>query len=167
MGQDELVLVVQLPEELGRGLVMDVRGCPGIDVEVDAEAREGVFHHLVVLVHDVLRRDALGARLDGDGHAVFVGAAHEDDVLPAQAEIADIDVAGDVGTGHGTVRVRKGAGHEGSLVVVHFNLPSLILIFFLSSLMRSSVVKISRCRSGPAVASSRVRFVWSAWSRLM
>ena len=151
---------------------MDVRGRPGIDVEVDAEAREGVFHHLVVLVHDVLRRDALGARLDGDGHAVFVGAAHEDDVLPAQAEIADIDVAGDVGTGQvadmdGTVRVRKGAGHEGSLVVVHFNLPSLILIFFLSSLMRSSVVKISRCRSGPAVASSRVRFVWSAWSRLM
>ena len=151
---------------------MDVRGRAGIDVEVDAEAGEGVLHHLVVLVHDVLRRDALGARLDGDGHAVFVGAAHEDDVLAPQPEVADIDVAGDVGAGQvadmdGTVRVRKRAGHEGSLVVVHFNLPSLILMVFLSSLMRESMVKISRCRSVPAVASSRVRTFWSDWSRLM
>ena len=143
---------------------------PRVDVEIDAEAREGVLHHLVVLVHDVLRRNALGARLDGDGHAVLVGAAHEDDVLPAHAEIADVNVSGNVGAGQmadvdGTVRVGKGAGHEGSLVL-HFNLPSLMLMIFFIWLMRSSVEKISRWRSAPAVASSRVSAVWSAWRRL-
>ena len=156
---DELVVVIEFAEELRRILVMHLGRRPGIDVEVDAEAREGVLHHAVVLVHDVLRSDALGAGLDGDGHAVLVGAADEDDVLAPHPEVADVDVAGDVGTGQvadmdGTVGVRKRAGHEGSLVG-HLSLPNLMLIFFFRVLMRSRVVRISRWRSGPAVASSR------------
>ena len=134
----EVVLVVELAEELGRILLMHGRRRTGVDVIVDAEAREGVFHYLMILVHDVLRGNALLAGLDGDGHAVLVGAADEHHVLPAHAQVADIDVSGNVSAGQvadmdRTVGIGQCAGHKGSLITHFFSLPSFLLMFFLIS----------------------------------
>ena len=149
---------------------MDLGRGTGIDVEIDAETREGILHHLVVLVHDVLGCDAPLAGLDGDGDAVLVGAANEDNVLAPHPEVTDIDVTGDIGTGQmadmdRTVGVRKRTGHKGSFVG-HFSLPNLILIFFFISLMRSRVERISSWRAAGAVESSFIRVRRSAVSRL-
>ncbi len=145
---DELVVVIELAEEL-RGIpVVHRRSGAGIDVEVDAQARESVFHHLVVLVHDLLRGNPGLAGLDGDGYPVFVAAADEQHVFPAHAQVSYIDVSGDIGAGQmadvdGTVGVGKRTGHEGSFVAHLCNLPNLIFkVFFIS------VRCLSSCMSG-------------------
>ena len=122
---DELVVVVELAEELGSVLLMDLGGRPGIDIEIDAQSGEGILHDLVVFVHDVLRGDTLFTCLDGNRHAMFVAAADEDDILATQAQIPYIDVTRDIGTGKvadvdRAVGVRKRTGHEGSFeLLVH------------------------------------------------
>ena len=135
---DEFVVVVELAEELRGIFLVHLGGGAGVDVVVDAQAREGIFHYLMVLVHNILRSYALFAGLDGDGHAVFVAAADEHHILPAHAQVADIDVSGNVSAGQvadmdGTVGVGKCAGHKGSFVTHFFILPSLILMVFLIS----------------------------------
>ena len=154
---DELVVVVQLAEELRGILFVHLGRGAGIDVEVDAQAREGVLHHFMVLVHYVLRCNAGLARLDGDGHAVLVGSADKHHILAPHAQVTHKDVSGNVGASQmadmdGTVGIGKCAGHQGSLKTHFFSLPSLILMVFLISLIRLRLERISSCSSGPAPA---------------
>ena len=98
---------------------MDGGAGAGVDVEVDAQPAEGVFDKRMILIHDILRGTAVLAGLDGDGHAVFVGTADEEDILTAETEVTDIDVGRDIDAGqmadvHRAVCVRKRAGYEGS-----------------------------------------------------
>ena len=158
---NEIVLVVELAEELGSILRMHLGRGPGINVEVDPKARKGVLHDFVVLVHDILRRDTLVFRLDGDGHAVLVAAADKQHILSPHAEVTDIDVAGDVGTGQvadmdRTVGIGECTGHESSFMAHFFNLPSLILMVFLISLMRPR-------RDRSSIWSS-AEVAWSIWA---
>jgi hypothetical protein len=46
----------------------------------------------MVAVHDVLRRDALFLRFDGDGHSVFVRTADEYHFFSFLPQITDVDV---------------------------------------------------------------------------
>ena len=89
---DELALVVELAEELRSGLGVGGRRGARVDVERHAEALERTLDEFVVAVDNLLRGDALLAGLDGDGHAVLVGAANRDDVAVAQTQVAGIDV---------------------------------------------------------------------------
>ena len=160
--RDEVFLLVELAEELRSVLRVDGGGGAGVDVEVDAELREGVLHDPVVAVHDVLRGDALLAGLDGDGDAVLVAAADEHHVLAAHAEIADVDVAGDVGAGEvadmdGAVRVGKGTGDQGSFAhtIIMYRYSFLSLPSFPSSIFRmeptrSMAWRIRSCSSAVA-----------------
>ena len=96
---DELALLVEFLEVGGGGLVVLLAGGAAVDVERDAQFGEAVLDNLVVAVDDVLRRDALLAGLDGDGHAVLVAAADEHHLLALGAEVAHIDVGGHVDAG--------------------------------------------------------------------
>ena len=89
---DELALVIELAEEGRGGRGVRRRRGARIDVERHAEPLERALDELVVAIDDLLGRDALLAGLDGDGHAVFVGAADRDDVAALQAQVARIDV---------------------------------------------------------------------------
>ena len=158
---DEIGLVIELAEELGRIFGMDCRRGAGIDVEVDAQGCEGVLHYAVVLVHNVLRGDTLLPRLDGDGDSVLVGAADKQYVLPAHAQISDIDVSGNVSAGQvadmdRTVGVRERTGHKGSFVTHLGSLPSFILIVFFNSLSLLSCFISSRPSSADACARLRL-----------
>ena len=136
--RDELARVVEPAEELGGRLGVHLGRGAAIDVEMDAEPLERVLDDAVVAVHDVLRGAALLAGLDGDGHAVLVGAADIQDFPAAHAQVAHIDVCGYIDTGEvadvdRTVGVRQRAGHEGSLELfvhyfVFFSLPIFCLI---------------------------------------
>ena len=73
----------------------------------------------MVAVYDVLRRAAFLLGADGDGHAVLVASADEDDVLLLQAQVAHVDVGGDVDAGQvsdvdGTVGIGQGRCHGGT-----------------------------------------------------
>ena len=99
---------------------MGVAGGAGIDVEGDAEAFKTVFDELVVAVHHFLNAATFLAGTDGYGHTVLVRTADEEDIAVAEAEIAGIDVRGDVDTGevadvHTAVGIGQGGGDEGSL----------------------------------------------------
>ena len=77
----------------------------------------------MVAVHDVLGCHALGLGLDGNGYAVLVAAADEEDVAAVEAQIACVDVGGDVNAGevadvYGTVGVGKRRGDEGAFEVL-------------------------------------------------
>ena len=96
---DELALVVELAEKLRRRLVVRGRRGARIDVERDAQTAERLLDKRVVAVDDHLRRYALLTRLDGDGHAVLVAAAHRDHVAAPQTEIARVDIRGDIYAG--------------------------------------------------------------------
>ena len=105
---------------------MDGGGGAGVDIEVDAQSAEGVLDEGMVLIHDILRGAAVLAGLDGDGHAVLVGTADEEDILPAETEVTDIDVGRDIDAGqmadvHRAVCVRKRAGYEGSFKILFHN----------------------------------------------
>ena len=98
---------------------------PGIDVETDAELREGVLDQLMVFVHDILGRAALLAGLYGDGHPVLVRAAYEEHVPAAHSEISDIDIGGHVDSRQVTdvdrsVRIRQSGGDKIAFVFFHF-----------------------------------------------
>ena len=131
---NEFIVVVELAEELGSILLVYLGGGAGVDVKVDAEPGERILHDAVVFVHDVLRGDSLGARLDGNGHAVFIGSADEDDILAFQTEVADVNVARNVGAGEvadmdRTVRIGECAGHEGPFVVLAHMVYAFFILF--------------------------------------
>ena len=89
---DELPGIVHLAEEFRCGLVVDRSGGPGVIVERDAELGKRIADDGIVLVHHLLRGDALAAGLDGDGHAVLVRSADEDHVASFLTEVAHIDI---------------------------------------------------------------------------
>ena len=102
---------------------MDGRGGTGIYVEIDPEPHERVFDDAMVLVHDVLRGDPVGPRLDRDRHSVLVGAADEQDVLAPHPLISHEYVCWHIDSGqmadvHGAVGVRQRACHKSSLEIL-------------------------------------------------
>ena len=116
----KLAFVVEFAEEIGGHLAVGVAGGAGIDVEGDAEAFKTVFDELVVAVHHFLNTATFLAGTNGYGHTVLVRTADEEDIAVAEAEIAGIDVGGDVDTGevadvHTAVGIGQGGGDEGSL----------------------------------------------------
>ena len=99
---------------------MNLRRCPAINVEVDAQGLETLADYIVVFVHDVLRAAALLACLDGNGHSVLIAAAHIQHILPAESEISHINISRHIYSGkmpdmHRAVGIRQRAGHQGSL----------------------------------------------------
>jgi len=89
---DELAFVVQLREERRRRLVMFFRRRARVDVKRDAQLFKRLLDDVVVSVHDVLRRASFLAGFDGDGHAVFIATADEENLLTHRPQVARIDV---------------------------------------------------------------------------
>lgn len=88
----ELAILIELAEEIGGKLMVDLRCGAAIHIKRDAELTERVLDDLVVTVAHVLRRDALFLGTYGDGHAVLIGSTDENNVLLLQAEVSHIDV---------------------------------------------------------------------------
>ena len=117
---DELTFVVAFSEEVRRSLSVHFGGGSSVVVERDAELLEGFFDDFVVAVHDLLGCASLFARSDGDGHAVFVRTTDEEHFAFFQAEIAHVDVGGDVNSRKvsdvdAAVGVGQRGGHGGAL----------------------------------------------------
>ena len=114
---DELALVVELAEKVrSRHAVRGRRGAR-IYVERDAQTAERILDYLVVTVDHRLRRHALLAGLDGDGHAVLVAAAHRHHVAAAHAQVTRVDVRRNVNARqmaymHGTVGIGQSRSNE-------------------------------------------------------
>ena len=75
-------------------------GGAGEMVEADVQLVKKFLDLLVVLVHVLLVRDARFLGVDGDGHAVLVGAADVQHVLAVLAQEAAVDIRGQVGPGY-------------------------------------------------------------------
>ena len=106
----ELTLIVQCAEELRRCLSVGGRGCTRVDVERHTQTLERRFDYVVILIDDVLRRNALFSRLDCDGHTVLIATADRDHILAALTQITNIDIrrhinARQVADMHGTIGV--------------------------------------------------------------
>ncbi len=84
--------LVQYFEEIGGSLVVGSIGGTGVDVETDAEILKRLLDKFVVFVHYFLYADALFLGTNGNGHAVFVGAAYQKYIGFAQAKVACIYV---------------------------------------------------------------------------
>ncbi len=114
---DEFAFIVEFAEEFrGVAMVRDRRGA-GVDVEGNAEIGERLLDEVVVFVDDILRGASLLAGRHGDGHAVFVGSADKERFAPAHAQVADIDVGGNIDAGQmadvdGAVGIRQRASDE-------------------------------------------------------
>ena len=122
----ELAVVVELAEEVAGQPMVRGAGGAAVDVERNAELLERLLDHRVVAVHHVLRGDALLAGADGDGHAVLVASADEDDVLALQPQVADVDVGGYIHAGqvadvHATVGVWQRGGDGSAFIVFLFH----------------------------------------------
>ena len=123
----KFTLVIEFAEKVGSGLAMGFRGGAAIDIEGDAETLEGILDDIMVTVHDILGCDALVAGLYGDGHTVLVAATDEKHLLATEAEIAGVDVSGDINAGemadmHGTIGVRQRRGDQSPfefLILIH------------------------------------------------
>ena len=79
---------------------------------------------VMVAVHDILRGHALLAGLDGDGHAVLVGAADEEHLLAVVAQVARVDVGRDIDASEvadvdGAVGVGQGRSNRVSFRIFH------------------------------------------------
>ena len=113
----------ELAEELRRIPVMHIRRCTAIDIEIDSESCKGILYDSVILVHDVLRCAVLLLGLDGDGHAVLIGAADIKHILAPEPEIPDIDIGRDIHAGKMSdvdraVRIRQRTGYERSFEIL-------------------------------------------------
>ena len=116
----KLALVVELAEEVGGRLAVRFARGASEHVERDAELFKRVLDDAVISVHNLLRRAAFLACADGDGHAVLVRAADVEHVLPFEAQVAHVDVGGDVHPGkvsymHAAVGVGQGCRDEGAV----------------------------------------------------
>ena len=114
---------------------MNVGRCAGINVEIDSQADEGVLYNLVITVYDILRGASFAAGLYGDGHAVLVASADEQDIFAAHPEVSHIDVGGDVYSCkvtdvHRSVGIWKRTGDKGArkfIFLTHSYLKSFAL----------------------------------------
>ena len=107
---DEFAFRIELLEIFGGCAMVLLTAGAAIDIKRDAKAFEAVLDDAVVAIYDVLWRDAFLASLDGDGDAVLIAAAYEDDLLALGAKVAHVDVGRDVDTCqvanmHGTVGI--------------------------------------------------------------
>ena len=73
---------------------MDGALCPRVVVELDVECFEAIDEDFVVVVGQLAGTDPALERFHLDRSAVFVAAAHHDDVFAFEAEIAGVDVRG-------------------------------------------------------------------------
>ena len=94
---------------------MDLAGGAGIYVEIDSETCERVLDYLVVTIHDVLRADALLARLDCNRNSVFIRTAYKEHVFAPHTQVPDVYVGRNVNAREVTyvyrpVRIRERAG---------------------------------------------------------
>ena len=117
---DEFTVVVELAEEIACELMVRGRGGAAIHVEADTELLEGVLDHLVVTIHDLLRRDAFLACALRHRHTVLVRPAYEHHFLALQAQVPYIDVrrhvhAREVADVHPAVGVGQRRRHRRSL----------------------------------------------------
>lgn len=77
----------------------------------------------MVTVYDVLRSDPLFFSLDSDGDAMLIATAYKEDIFALKAEIAGIDICGDIDSGEvsdmdGAVGVRE-SGRDKSSFEIH------------------------------------------------
>ena len=112
-------VLIQLEEEILRGLLVQLAAGAVVDVEFDPEVREGLPHHRVVLVHDGLRRGAFLQGAQGDGSAVLIASADKEHLLATCLQVAHIDVGRQVGPGNvadvqGAVSIGQRGGDGGT-----------------------------------------------------
>ena len=62
-------------------------------VEVDADKIVDVGVDLVILVADLLRREAFSKSLDFSGGAIFVSSAHVNGIVPTQSRVSCVDIS--------------------------------------------------------------------------
>ena len=79
---------------------------------------------MVIPVHDVLWGYAFLARLNGDGHAMLVGAADEKNFFAVVAQIAGVNVGRNIDTGkvadvNGSIGIRKSGSNRVSFRIIH------------------------------------------------
>ena len=127
---DELALVVELAEEIGRRDGMRRRRSARIDVERHAQALERILDDPVVTVDNLLRRDPLLAGLDGDGYTVLVRSADRHDVAAPQTQVTRVDVGGDIDARqmadvHGTVGVGESRSNQVTLELFRHDLQNI------------------------------------------
>ena len=119
-------IFIELAEEVAGQLMVCLRGGSAIDIERDTEVFEALFNHRMVAIHNILRCNALFAGSDGDGNAMFVGAADKDHVLVFQPQITHIDICGHVYAGqmsdvHTAIGIGKSCSNGGALIVFLFH----------------------------------------------
>ena len=72
--------------------MMHLVGSTGIDIEGDAELLKAIFHHYMVLVHDLLRAYPFSQSPDCDGHAMFIAGADKFNVSFPGSLVPDINI---------------------------------------------------------------------------
>ena len=72
--------------------MMHFVGSTGIDVEGDAKLLKAVFHHYMVLVHDLLRAYPFSQCPDSDGHAMFITGADIFNISFPGSLVPDINI---------------------------------------------------------------------------
>ncbi len=156
---DEFAFIVELAEKFGGVTMVRRRSGSRIDVEGNAEIGERFLDDVVVLVYDILGGASLLAGRDRDGHAVFVGAAHEEGLASTHPQVTDIDVGRDIHAGQmadvdRTVGIRQRASDE--IPFFHNLFNSFDNLFF---------TVLSTCRR----ATSSRRLSWSPprWARVI
>lgn len=98
----EITFLVEFREKCLRRFVVDLVRRPRINIERDSEITERLLDLAVVFVDNLLRGNAFLFGFDGNRHAVFIGAADEGDVFARRAEVAHVDVGGQVASGQVT-----------------------------------------------------------------
>ena len=131
---NELTVVIELLEKVRRKLMVNVRSCAAVNVERNTEVLERLLDDVMITVNNVLHRASFLLGADSYRHSVFVRTSHEEYVSALQAEIAYIDVTGNVGTGqvadvYRTVGVWKCRRNGCSLKILLFHPCILVFIF--------------------------------------
>ena len=131
----QFALVVELTKPVCGKLMVRLAGGAAIDVERDAELLERVLDHLVIAIHDILRRDALLTGSHRDGYPVLIRAADEQHLALLQTEIAHIDISRHVHTSqvadmHAAISIRQRRRHRRALESLVFHFLKYVFIDF-------------------------------------
>ena len=88
----KLAFLIERAEKFARRLPVHRARGAGIHIERDSQPLHRLLDYLVVAIHYILWRHSLFLRLDGDGHAMLVAAAHHYHILAFEAQVTGIDV---------------------------------------------------------------------------